>query len=233
MMGDRLAIPYAISVDGLLEVISAWNRLPDSSDIASKEDVDDVCQLGAESIRKQNPFLEQLGFIEKEETAYRLTDVGSDLARLADYMRLDEFGLQFRGVVADWAQFIPVIEFVKNASAERDDIITRIVLHSGRAKDNKDTLSGAAALLDLMVTADIFQESDGKVTLSPSFQQQLDGNVEVRQFESTQMADSMEIRVRIDIQIERGTPTAVQSRIIEDLISSLRSIGFSEILTDE
>lgn len=233
MTGDNLAIPYAISVDGLLEVISAWNRLPNPREAASKKDVADVCRLSAESVRKQNPFLEQVGFLTKEENLYRLTETGLDLAKLADYMQLDEFGSRFTGIVANWKQLAPIIEYVKNVSGERDEIITRIILHSGRARDNKDTISGATALLDLMVTTGIFLESDGKVSLSSSFESKRNLDTEVHQFVSTQTAESIQVSIRVDIRIEGGAPTTEQNRILENLISSLRSIGLTEISVDE
>ncbi|MHA2323600.1 MAG: hypothetical protein ACXACG_18385 [Candidatus Thorarchaeota archaeon] len=233
-MKKGLAIPYAISVDGLFEVMAAWGRLDDQSKPATKDDVANVCKLGPESVRKQNPFLEQIGFLVKEGKHYSTSASGNKLAKFADYMMTEEFSRLFRDLVASWSELNPVLRYIQGiGKAKREEVVSRIILHSTRKRDNKDTISGAEALVDLLAKGNIINIEEDEITISEAFNlEAYDDKIshlepkKIQELTGKKSKDNsfVEVKVIISIHGEIGEET---KKFIDDIVGTLQKLGFS------
>ena len=233
IMKNGLAIPYAISVDGLFEVMAAWGRLDSQSKPVTKEDVANVCKLGPEAVRKQSPFLEQIGFLVKKGKQYSTSAVGNKLAKFADYMMTEEFSQLLQDMVTNWSELKPVLRYIQGVGkTKREEVVSRITLHSTRKRDNKDTISGAEALVDLLAKCNVINVEEDEIALSEAFliddQISYSEPTQIRELTGKKSKDSSSfVEVKLTISIH-GDITELTKGFIDDLTSTLQKLGFSE-----
>ena len=80
-----LEIPYGVSLDGLMKVIAAWNRADVVERAQNAKQVAEKAEFKTKTIERQQRFLLQVGFLEKEGRKYKLTATGLKFSKLADY----------------------------------------------------------------------------------------------------------------------------------------------------
>ena len=231
-----LAIPYAVSLEGLLEIVSSWSRIRDLDRPVSKVELAKVCKLRADTIRKQNPFLEQVGFVVKEGQKLRLSKGGIRLAQVANKAQTSELEKLFREVVLEWKELRPIIDYIAGRqSMSRVDLSERIILHSGRSRDNKETKMGAATLIDLLIMVGLLEATDDQLKISSSF---IPGRTEQeypdsRTHISTSLAlskseDGMSVQAVVTVSIDKNATETRLNSFAKQLLDALRQLGFSQ-----
>ncbi|UCH03408.1 MAG: hypothetical protein JSW05_07360, partial [Candidatus Thorarchaeota archaeon] len=111
-----MAVPYAISLSGLLEVISAWNRARAYEEPLSAQEVAERASYKRKTVTRQSPFLCQIGILEREGQKYRLSPIGRRVARLVDHSQEEDFKDAIRELLLDCGDLKPVLDFISKDS---------------------------------------------------------------------------------------------------------------------
>ncbi|MHA2602521.1 MAG: hypothetical protein AM324_010360, partial [Candidatus Thorarchaeota archaeon SMTZ1-83] len=145
-----MAVPYAISLSGLLEVISAWNRARAEEPLSAQE-VAERASYKRKTVTRQSPFLCQIGVLEREGQKYRLSAIGRRVARLVDHSQDEEFRDAIRELLLDCRELRSVLDFIpKDSEVTKEQLITRVMMHSDRPSADHNARTGANALVDLL-----------------------------------------------------------------------------------
>jgi len=233
----RMAVPYAISLRGLLEVISAWNRARAYDESLSAQEVADRASYKTKTVTRQSPFLCQIGILEREGQKYRLSPVGRRVAKLADHSQEAEFKDAMRELLLHCRELRLVLEFLsKDSQVTKEQLVTRIIMHSDRPSDDHNARTGATALVDLLEEVGLIR-LDEEVFHAVSFPRQeipkiievVDvEDVVVPQFTSSmavmreEKVGSAELDIRIQVSITAGQTS--DTSFVDELITRMRGL---------
>lgn len=152
-----MAIPYGVSLDGFFEVIAAWNRARGCDRPLRMAEVGRRIRGGskAESKEKlasnQSTFLIQIGILKKEGTTNRLTKLGCEIAKWADYDQQDRFVSTMRSLLLQWHEGRPLIEYLHyREQVSREELLQRVIDNSGKSMGTTNAAMGGKTLIDLL-----------------------------------------------------------------------------------
>jgi hypothetical protein len=233
----RLAVPYAISLRGLLEVISAWNRARAYDESLSAQEVAERASYKTKTVTRQSPFLCQIGILEREGQKYRLSSSGRRVARLVDHSQEEEFKEAMRELLLDCRELKSVLGFISDDSqVTKDQLVTRVIMQSDRPSDDHNARTGATALVDLLEEVGLIR-FDGEGVHAVSLpRQEIPEIIEVVDVEDTvvpQFTSSMasmreekvgsaELEIRIQVSITAGQTS--DTSFIDELITRMRGL---------
>ncbi|MHA2377940.1 MAG: hypothetical protein ACXADO_00415 [Candidatus Thorarchaeota archaeon] len=242
----RLAVPYAISLRGLLEVISAWNRARAYDESLSAQEVAERVSYKTKTVTRQSPFLCQIGILERRGQKYRLSSSGRRVAKLADHSQEEEFKDTMRRLLLDCRELKSVIEFIsKDSPVTREQLVTRIIMHSDRPSADHNAKTGATALVDLLEEVGLIR-LDEKGFHAVSFpRQEVPKIIELVEVEDTTVpefttsmavkrqdeASSAELEIRIQVSITAGqtSDTSFIHGLIVRIRDLLHTFGLKEV----
>lgn len=242
----RLAVPYAISLRGLLEVISAWNRARAYEESLSAQEVAERASYKTKTVTRQSPFLCQIGILERRDQKYRLSSSGRQIAKLADHSQEEEFKNAMRELLLDCRELKSVIEFVsEDSEVTKEQLITRIIMHSDRPSADHNAKTGATALVDLLEEVGLIRLDEKGVHAVSFPRQEFPRIIELVEVEDTtvpQFTTSMavkrqdevgsaelEIRIQVSITADHMSAKPFIDDLIERTRDLLRTFGLEEV----
>ncbi len=175
---DKMAIPYGVSLSGLLDVIAAWNRARGhesartTKEVASRISSDAKLESKAKVVSNQSSFLTQIGILRKEGQQNRLTDIGQKAAQMIDYRKDEKFNEILRSLLLEWTEGRPLLDYLFHVEQEtRENVIRRVVEDSGKSVDTTNAVMGATTLIELLILVQIVSIDPDNVV---SFNKQID-----------------------------------------------------------
>ncbi|RDE17603.1 MAG: hypothetical protein C4K49_02065 [Candidatus Thorarchaeota archaeon] len=168
-----MAIPYGVSLEGLINVIRAWNRAQGYARPLKAEQVAERIETGAKIASRakvvcnQSSFLIQLGVLVKEGQSNRLTEAGQEVARAADSPLQEEFNSLMKKLILEWKQVQPLIEFVRNrGKVSRGEMFDRVLEEAKKSKSTTNAVMGGNTFVELLQRAGILVAEDDSVSLA-------------------------------------------------------------------
>ncbi len=243
---SKMAIPYAISVKGLIEVISAWNRARAYEEPLTAREVAMKAACKAKTVTRQSSFLCQIGILEREGQQYRLSFAGRQVAKLADHSLEQEFNEALRKLLRECEVMRSVIEFIpEDSQMTKDQLITKIMMHSDRPSMDHNARTGATALVDLLEDAELIRLDENGVHVVKYTRQEIPKIIELVEVEDTAVpkfttsmavkrhdqTGSAELDIRIQVSITAGviSDTSFIDEFIEQTRNLLHTFGLEEV----
>jgi len=190
----NLEIPYGVSLEGLLEVVGSWNRADAAGLPLSAKEVAEKARFKTKTIERQQRFMLQLGLLQKKGRKYSLTEAGAQVCRLADYQQTEDFYSKVRNLLTSWSELLLVLEFVRRVGTiAREKLVSRIVMYSGRPSGDKNAVTGAETLVDLLEKAGVTSQENGEVWIAKNTQTENDRLMEAESDRGEDMAKSTEV----------------------------------------
>lgn len=143
---------------------------------ATYEEVSKSTSVNPTMVSANNKALAALGIVEKSggRGSYRLTSEGYELARALEF---EETQLTRRALEPILRQNTTISQAVNAVRAKNgmsiEDFVSHLVYVAG-AKNTKSNLTGARAVLEMLLVAGILQQSDDRVVVSPEEQSDSD-----------------------------------------------------------
>lgn len=244
--GAYIAVPYAISLGGLLEVISAWNRARAYEEPLSAQEVAERASYKRKTVTRQSPFLCQIGILEREGQKYRLSPIGRQVARLVDHSQEDDFKDAIRELLLDCRELKSVLDFIsKDSEVTKEQLVMRVIMYSDRPSADHNARTGANALIDLLEEVGMIRIDDDRVHVVSFPREKTPEIIEIVDIDDKaipQFASSMAVRrgervgsaeLDIRIQVSIASSQASDTSFIDELTlrmrNLLRSFGLEEV----
>ncbi len=232
-----MAVPYAISLSGLFEVISAWNRARAYEEPLSAQEVAERASYKRKTVTRQSSFLCQIGILEREGQKYRLSPIGRRVARLVDHSQEEDFKNAMRELLLDCRELKPVLDFInKDSEVTNEQLIMRVIMHSDRPSADHNARTGANALVDLLEEVGMIRIEEDRVHVVSSPRKKIPEIIEVVDIEDTAVAQfgssmavtrgervgSAELDIRIQVSITANQTS--DASFIDELITRMRGV---------
>ena len=241
-----MAVPYAISLSGLLEVISAWNRARAYEEPLSAQEVAERASYKRKTVTRQSPFLCQIGILEREGQRYRLSPIGRRVARLVDHSQDEEFKDAIRELLLECRELRSILDFIpKGSEVTKEQLITRVIMHSDRPSADHNARTGANALVDLLEEVGMIHIDEGRVHAVSFPRKKTPEIIEIVDIEDTavsQFASSMavrrgerigsaelDIRIQVSISASQTSDTSFIDELIVRMRDLLHTFGLEEV----
>jgi len=241
-----MAVPYAISLSGLLEVISAWNRARAYEEPLSAQEVAERASYKRKTVTRQSPFLCQIGILEREGQRYRLSPIGRRVARLVDHSQEEEFKDAIRDLLLDCRELKSILDFIsKDSEVSKEQLIMRVIMHSDRPSADHNARTGANALVDLLEEVGIIRIDEDRVHVVSFPRKKTPEIIEIVDIEDTavpQFASSMavrrgervgsaelDVRIQVSIAASQTSDTSFIDELIMRMRNLLRTFGLEEV----
>ena len=161
-MAENFRLPAA-SMDELLKVIQAYANAKEGTAMS----IDEIAQatgMPRTSVSANNGFLVQVGLI-GEGNKKAATETGRSLGRAYMSRITDEINRIWKEIVAEDDFLNRMISAVRiRGGMDKTSFINHIIYSSGQ-NDNKKTRTGAGAIIDIMKSVSLIDETDGKITV--------------------------------------------------------------------
>lgn len=158
MADDKFRLPGS-SYEELVKIIRAYSH---PSGPASPADVANVIGIHETVVSRNNGFLLAAGVVEGGNRK-SLTDPGRQLARALDHNMADEIARQWRSIVEQTEFLERLVSAVRIRNGmEPASLQTHVAYTAGQP--NKGTVkTGSATVVEILKTAGLLQERDGKL----------------------------------------------------------------------
>lgn len=159
MVEERFRLPGS-SYEQLVRIIQSYGHLDEA---ASPEDVSRVAGgIHPTEVSRNNGFLVAIGILEGGKKK-QITEKGRALARALEYGEESEMRSQWRQVMAGNEFVEKVIAAVRiRKGMEYSTLQSHIAYSAGQPK-TKVVLTGAGAVVDILLAAGLTQQQDGKL----------------------------------------------------------------------
>ena len=162
-MAESFKLPAA-SLEELIKIIQAYANEKEGA-ILSLDDISQSTGIPRTSISGNNGFLVQIGLI-TEGSKKSATDIGRDLGRAYISKLDDEIERLWKVVVSENDFLNRMISAVRIRNGmDRSSFLNHIIYSSGQ-KDTKQNRTGAGAIIEIMKSVNILNETDGKLTIA-------------------------------------------------------------------
>ena len=170
---EPIAIPYGVSLEGLLDVIGAWNRAQGYARPLKADEVAERIRSSAKTeskaklVSNQSTFLIQIGILAREGQSNRLTQEGREVARAVDFSRLDEFNSLMKKLILKWPQIQPLIEFTRyKGNVPREKLVERAVKDAKKSMGTTNAAMGGNTLVQLLEQVGILVAKGDSISLA-------------------------------------------------------------------
>ena len=161
-MAENFRLPAA-SMEELLKVIQAYANAKEGTAMS----IDEIAQatgMPRTSVSANNGFLVQVGLI-GEGNKKAATETGRNLGRAYMSKITDEVERIWKEIVAEDDFLNRMISAVRiRGGMDKASFVNHIIYSSGQ-NDNKKTRTGATAVIDIMKSVSLIDETDGKITV--------------------------------------------------------------------
>ena len=162
-MAETFKLP-ASSYEELIKVIQAYSSEREGT-LLSLDDLSKSTGMPRTVVSSNNGFLVQIGLI-TEGNKKAATEIGRSLGR-AYTSRINE------EIVRLWKEIINEVDFLTRMISavrirkgmDRSNLLNHVIYSSG-LKDNKQSRTGAGAIIEILKVAEILSETDGKLTVN-------------------------------------------------------------------
>ena len=162
-MAETFKLPVS-SYEELIKVIQAYSSEKEGT-LLSLDDLSQSTGMPRTVVSSNNGFLVQIGLI-TEGNKKAATEIGRSLGR-AYTSRIDE------EIVRLWKEIISEVDFLNRMVSavrirngmDRSNLLNHVIYSSG-LKDNKQSRTGAGAMIEILKVAEILSETDGKLTVN-------------------------------------------------------------------
>ncbi|MFL5738228.1 MAG: hypothetical protein ACJ76P_12960, partial [Actinomycetota bacterium] len=160
MADEKFRLP-GTSYDELMKIISAYASLDRE---ASAAEVGNMTGKHETNISRNNGFLTAMGIIEGAQRGKRVTEDGKALGLAYEYNQAHEIALQWRSLCMrnDFTQKVLSAVRVRRGM-DRSTLTSHIAYTAGQQK-TKATAAGANCFVDILQTASLLREENGKFT---------------------------------------------------------------------
>lgn len=161
MADEKFRLP-GTSYEELSKIIQAYGELNRE---VSPGEVATVVGKPATEISRNNAFLVSVGVLQGGNKK-GVTELGGNLARALRYSLSDEIARLWRHLVSDHDFIQKVLSAVRiRRGMERSSLVTHIGYSAGQTK-TRATMTGASCLIDVLLSAELLDEADGKLVAS-------------------------------------------------------------------
>ncbi len=161
-MAEIFKLPTS-SLDEVIKIIQAYSSEKEGS-ILSLDDLSKSTGMAKTVVSANNGFLVQTGII-TEGNKKSSTEVGRNLGRAYASKIEYEISRLWNEIINESDFLTRMISAVRIRNGmDRTSLLNHIVYSSG-LKDNKQSRTGANAIIDLFKSICIFEENDGKITV--------------------------------------------------------------------
>lgn len=161
-MAENFRLPAA-SMEELLKVIQAYANAKEGTAMS----IDEIAQatgMPRTSVSANNGFLVQVGLI-GEGNKKAATEIGRSLGRAYMSKITDEVERIWKEIVAEDDFLNRMLSAVRiRGGMDKASFVNHIIYSSGQ-NDNKKTRAGASAIIDIMKSVSLIDETDGKITV--------------------------------------------------------------------
>ncbi len=244
---DRMAIPYSVSLSGLLDVLAAWNRARGhesartTKEVAARIGSDAKLESKAKVVSNQSSFLTQIGILRKEGQQSRLTDIGYKMVQMIDYRQDEKSNEILRSLLFKWTEGRPLLEYLFHVKQEtKENLIRRVVEDSGKSMKTTNAVMGATTLIELLERVRIVTiDPDNTVSINQHIDLEHEVAAKIAPGESREIpiaflsakrsAGKQDERVTIHVSfaIEGSLDEVQRERILADIRTVLESLSFT------
>ena len=222
-MAENFRLPAA-SMEELLKVIQAYANVKEGVALS----IDEIAQatgMPRTSVSANNGFLVQVGLI-GEGNKKAATEIGRSLGRAYMSKITDEVERIWKEIVAEDDFLSRMISAVRiRGGMDKTSFVNHIIYSSGQ-NDNKKTRAGANAIIDILKSISLIDETDGKITVIDSVESLLDDKKGELLSKTTKEENAVEQKViqgnKASIIINVNVNCGVNE--IDDLICKIREL---------
>lgn len=182
-------------------------------------------------ISKNNGFLSDVGLITGGR-AKQVSPLVIKLAKALEYAQSEDIQKHWTEVIQGTKFLATLITTVRIKGGMGLDELRKHIMYTAGVPENKDSSTGAGAIIDILLASNLLTESNGKIVVSkpestPKDQVDIDTSVNMEQegplytLQSAQISPSHGIP-SIHINIELHLPATTESEIYDNLFLSLR-----------
>lgn len=233
----EITIPVGVSYEHCLKVLTGYYEAKAFKKPITQKKLATLMGIDPSGISRAVGFLRAAGFLAKEGSLFRLTDLSIDYLKNLSWGLEEQTQKKLREILLDYELTQRVLSFIRlQKNVSMDEIIKRIAIFADKPHDSK-WLTGAKAFLDFLLTAEILKEEDGILSIAqirPSEEMPELESPEVRvqePYTSVETGRSIrysEIPIQLSIPISPDTPT-------EEIVRILKAVrrGLSESLEED
>lgn len=168
-MADVFKLPVS-SYEELVKLIQAYASEKEGA-LLSLDDINKSTGIARTVVSANNGFFVQIGLI-SEGSKKAATENGRQLGRAYASKIDDEKRRIWRDVVSENDFLSRMVSAVRIRNGmDRANFLNHIIYSSGQ-KENKQSRTGAGAIVELLKIAEILSETDGKLTVNELLQEQ-------------------------------------------------------------
>lgn len=164
-MADSFKLPSS-SYEEVIKIIQAYASQKEGA-VVSLDEISQATGIPRTAVSANNGFLVQVGVI-NEGNKKSATDIGRNLGRA--YISKIEYEIEriWKEIIADNDFLSRMISAVRiRGGMDRSNFLNHIIYSSGQ-KDTKQNRAGASAIIELLKSINVLDETDGKLTVSDS-----------------------------------------------------------------
>lgn len=162
-MAEIFKLP-ASSYEELVKLFQAYSNVKEGTAV-TLDVISQATGVPRTVVSKNNGFLVQIGVINSEGNKKSTTEIGRSLGR-AYTSKIDyEIDRIWREIIAEVDFLNRMVSAVRIRNGmDRTSLVNHIVYSSG-LKDSKENRAGAGAIIEILKSVNVFDESDGKITV--------------------------------------------------------------------
>ena len=161
MAEDKFKLPRS-SYEEICKIIKAYGRLTKPS---SLDEVAQLCVMGKTVISANNAFLSNIELIEGGN-AKSATPKGNDLAKALEHELPQQTQEQWERVVNDNDFLGKMVVAVKIRTKMESSALESHIAYSAGETKSKAVMTGARAVVDMLLAAGVVREHDGQLVYS-------------------------------------------------------------------
>lgn len=226
MKGAKVKIP-SISLPELKKIIKGYSHY---DEIADLDQIARLIKMNRTMISANNQFLMQAGIIEGGNKK-KCTEIGKKLGRALEHERTDEIKSSWQQIVQGnefLSNLVSTVRMQKNHTMSEDDFKSHILFAADLSK-KKYTMTGARAILDILLEAELLGEVDGSLEVAKPLTD-AERKEKVRLSEPITMEKISEGNIErhlhnipaININIQLTLPESEKAEVYENLFKALR-----------
>jgi hypothetical protein len=243
---DKMALPYGVSLSGLLDVLIAWNRARGYESACTTKEVaawissDAKSESKAKVVSNQSSFLAQIGILKKEGKQSRLTEIGYKTVRMIDYRQDEKFNEILRSLLLKWTEGHPLLEYLFYIEQEtKENMIRRVVEDSGKSMNTTNAVMGATTLIELLErvrigaidaenTVSINQQIDLGHELETEIAPEESREIPIAFLSAKRSAGKQDegVTIHVSFTIAGSLDEVQRERILADIRTVLKSLSF-------
>lgn len=163
MANEKFKVPCS-SLSELKKIIVGYAHLEKNVDLTS---LSKLVGIGRTTISPNNPFLAEVGLIDKGK-AKTVTPLGKQLGRAIEHKRQDEIKQAWQEVVKNNEFLSNIVSTVRIRGGMNESDLASHILFVADLKKNKESNTGANAVIAILKEASLLHEDNGKLTVSIS-----------------------------------------------------------------